>query len=50
MSCYIVLFEGELIPASEIAEIRWITSQDISSCDPVAKCVLEDLLMRKLID
>ncbi|SFI98403.1 MULTISPECIES: NUDIX hydrolase [Amycolatopsis] len=49
MTCYSADFEGELAPASEIAELRWLTSADRALVSAVTRNVFDDLLRRGLL-
>jgi len=52
MQCYESDFRGEITPSSEIEEIGWLTSADITSdrCSDVDKVILKHLKEVDLID
>lgn len=50
MTCYFALYTGQLEPASEIEEIRWLTSADAAISSPVDRLILADLSAQGLID
>ena len=52
MQCYEADFKGEITPTSEIEEIGWLTSADITSdrCSDVDKVILKHLFGAGLID
>jgi 8-oxo-dGTP diphosphatase len=52
MQCYTADFKGEIIPTSEIEEIGWLTSVDITTdrCSYVDKVILKYLHSENLID
>lgn len=43
MTCYTAEFTGELAPASEIAELTWLTMSDRNSISPVDKLIFDHL-------
>ena len=49
MTCYTAEFDGELKADSEIAEIVWLTTEDIESVSPVDKLIFMDLNRRGLL-
>lgn len=52
MQCYTADFKGEITPTSEIEEIGWLTSVDITTdrCSYVDKVILKYLHTENLID
>ena len=50
MTCYTASYAGELIPNSEIEEIRWLNSSDIDLISPVDKKIFTFLKRNGLID
>ena len=49
MTCYTAEFAGELKADSEIAEIVWLTTEDIESVSPVDKLIFADLHEKGLL-
>lgn len=49
MTCYTAEYSGELKADSEIAEIVWLTSEDIESVSPVDKLIMVDLHEKGLL-
>ena len=49
MTCYTADFAGELKADSEIAEIVWLTTEDIDSVSPVDKLIFADLNKKGLL-
>lgn len=49
MTCYTSDFFGELIPSSEIKEIRWLTYKDLDIISPVDKLIFKDLYDKGLL-
>lgn len=49
MTCYTAEFAGELKADSEIAEIVWLTMEDIESISPVDKLIFADLHEKGLL-
>ena len=49
MTCYTAEFAGELKADSEIAEIVWLTTEDIESVSPVDKLIFADLDRKGLL-
>ena len=49
MTCYTAEFKGELIAASEIEELRWLTSSDQDIISPVDKLIFSDLKSKGLL-
>lgn len=43
MTCYTADFEGELSPASEIAELAWLTYADRARVSPVSQLIFDRL-------
>ncbi|GAA5107494.1 NUDIX hydrolase [Nocardia iowensis] len=50
MTCYTADFEGSLAPASEIAEIVWLTGSDRDSVPPVDQLIFTHLQDQGLLD
>ena len=50
MTCYQAAYHGELRAASEIEEVRWVTTADAHLCSPVDQIILRGLQARDLID
>lgn len=50
MTCYTASYAGELIPSSEIEEIRWLNSCDNDVISPVDKKIFTFLKRNGLID
>lgn len=48
MTCYTADYQGELHPASEIAEIRWLTYADRAIVSPVDCLIFDDLKAKGL--
>ena len=49
MTCYTAEYTGELKADSEIAEIVWLTTEDIESVSPVDKLIMVDLHEKGLL-
>ncbi len=49
MTCYTAEYTGELKADSEIAEIVWLTTEDIESVSPVDKLIFADLHEKGLL-
>lgn len=49
MTCYTADFAGELKADSEIAEIVWLTTEDIESVSPVDKLIFADLKAKGML-
>lgn len=49
MTCYMAEYTGELKADSEIAEIVWLTSEDVDSVSPVDKLIFADLKKKGLL-
>ena len=49
MTCYTAEFKGELKSASEIEELRWLTSSDQDIISPVDKLIFSDLKSKGLL-
>ena len=49
MTCYTAEYTGELKADSEIAEIVWLTMEDIESVSPVDKLIMADLHEKGLL-
>ena len=49
MTCYTAEFKGELKAASEIEELRWLTSSDQYIISPVDKLIFSDLKSKGLL-
>lgn len=49
MICYTAEYAGELKADSEIAEIVWLTTEDIESVSPVDKLIMADLHEKGLL-
>lgn len=49
MTCYTAEFEGKLRADSEIAEIVWLTYNDLEQISPVDKLIFEDLHEKGLL-
>lgn len=43
MTCYLADFEGDLVPSSEIQELRWLDYNDLDKISPVDKLIFKDL-------
>lgn len=51
MTCYIADFDGNLIPNSEIEEIKWLDYSNLNvAISPVDKIIFKDLYDKNLID
>lgn len=50
MQCYKGLYQGQLIPDSEIEEIVWLKYKDLENVSPVDKIIFKWLKDRNLID
>ncbi len=50
MTCYYAEYNGSLFPASEIEEIRWINSHDVSISSTATLMILMQLKDQNLID
>lgn len=50
LTCYRADFRGEIAPAAEIEEVRWIGSRDRDGCSPATQLVLDWLKERGTID
>ena len=49
MSCYTADFIGELQPASEIEEMKWLTTEDMDTISPVDQLIFTDLKAKGLL-
>jgi len=49
MTCYTADYEGELVAASEIAEIRWLGLADRGMVSAVDKLIFDDLRTKRLL-
>ena len=49
MSCYTADFTGELQPASEIEEMKWLTTEDMDTISPVDQLIFTDLKAKGLL-
>ena len=49
MTCYTAEFKGALKAASEIEELRWLTSSDQDIISPVDKLIFSDLKSKGLL-
>lgn len=49
MTCYTADFVGKLQADSEIAEIVWLTTEDVESVSPVDKLIFADLKAKGLL-
>lgn len=49
MTCYTAEFNGQLQPASEIEEMRWLTTADMDMISPVDKLIFADLKEKGLL-
>lgn len=49
MTCYTAEFEGELVPNSEIQEIKWLDYSNLDIISPVDKLIFKDLFEKNLI-
>ena len=49
MTCYAAEYSGELKADSEIAEIVWLTTEDIEEVSPVDKLIMVDLHEKGLL-
>ncbi|MBQ6288294.1 MAG: NUDIX domain-containing protein [Clostridia bacterium] len=49
MTCYTAEYSGELKADSEIAEVVWLTTEDIDSVSPVDKLIFADLHEKGLL-
>ena len=49
MTCYTAEFEGELRPASEIEEMKWLTTEDMDKISPVDQLIFADLKGKGLL-
>jgi len=43
MTCYQADFTGDLVPSSEIQELRWLDYNDLDKISPVDKLIFKDL-------
>ena len=50
MTCYYAEYNGDLLPASEIEEIRWLTSNDTDISSSATLMILDQLKAQDLID
>lgn len=50
MTCYTGVFEGTLVPSSEVSEFRYVTYAWKDKSSPVDKLIFDDLKKRNLID
>ena len=50
MTCYYAEYNGDLLPAAEIEEIRWINSNDIEISSSATLMILAYLKAQNLID
>ena len=50
MTCYMADFKGELIPSSEIQEIRWLDYNNLDIISPVDKLIFKDLYDKGMIN
>ena len=49
MTCYTAEFEGELRPASEIEEMKWLATEDMDKISPVDQLIFADLKEKGLL-
>jgi 8-oxo-dGTP pyrophosphatase MutT (NUDIX family) len=49
MTCYTADFAGELQPASEIEEMKWLTTEDMDKISPVDQLIFADLKEKGLL-
>ena len=49
VSCYTADFTGELQPASEIEEMKWLTTEDMDTISPVDQLIFTDLKAKGLL-
>ena len=49
MTCYTAEFEGELRPASEIEEMKWLATEDMDKISPVDQLIFADLKGKGLL-
>ena len=49
MTCYTAEFNGQLQPASEIEEMRWLTTADMDMISPVDQLIFADLKEKGLL-
>ena len=49
MTCYTAEFTGQLQPASEIEEMRWLTTADMDKISPVDQLIFDDLKEKGLL-
>ena len=50
MTCYTAKFNGELLPSSEIQEMKWLEYKDLDIISPVDKIIFKDLYEKELIN
>ena len=50
MTCYTADFDGELKPASEIEELRWVGSEEVGCVSATSALIVADLKGKELID
>ena len=50
MTCFMADFKGELIPSSEIQEIRWLDYNNLDIISPVDKLIFKDLYDKGMIN
>lgn len=50
LTCYRAEFRGQIAPAAEIEEVRWIGHQNLDRCSPATKLVLGWLKERGIIE
>ncbi len=50
MTCYYAEYNGDLLPASEIEEIRWLNSNDTEISSTATLMILAQLKAQNLID
>lgn len=50
MTCYLVEYEGDLMPSSEIEKFDWLDTNDMDKISLAGKLIFEDLKKQGLID
>lgn len=50
MTCFTARYSGNLKPAAEIDEMRWLSSSDASISSPVDRLIIAELVARGWID
>ena len=49
MTCYTAEFSGNLMPASEIEEMKWLATEDMDKISPVDQLIFADLKEKGLL-